>query len=149
MVDQKTISTIKARFFQIDEEIAVAKQSGSTGTVFELHEEQAAITEYLAQVENVHKQPRVNRGDLDRARRAVGKAIALVITAIRKAGQPELARHLSQSIPHLSGYYISYSPDPPITWEIRPMPKMPPTKEQCPLPSTASNYEDQKIGRQP
>lgn len=123
LADQETISTIKARFFQNEEEIAFAKQSGSTQIVSELEEEQAAITEYLAQVENIHKLPRVNRGDLDRARRAVGKAIALVITAIRKAGQPELARHLSQSIPHLSGYYISYSPDPPITWEISPMPK--------------------------
>lgn len=144
--DDKTLSAVKTRLVQLNQEITATKQLGQLHKIPKLEKEQSALIKYLQQTSNEDGRPRMDRNDVDRARRAVGKAITAVINAIRKAGHHALSRHLSQSIPHPSGSIIVYAPDPMIAWQITSSPNLPPAKAQRTRSGSAITYEGENTG---
>lgn len=111
--DRLAVRRYRSRLDEIEDELAVARDSGNPESLLELQEEQTRLVSHIGSVVDLRGNPRPSADDDERARQTVTKAIGRAMTKLWKK-HPGLARHLGT---HLTkGVQSVYAPDPQVTW---------------------------------
>jgi hypothetical protein len=114
-IDRQALLQYRERLRELDHEIDEAEEYADLERLDHLRREREFLLAEVSASLDLSGQPRSERGDGERARKAVEMRISSAIKRIAAVDE-SLARHLNRSI--RTGLACSYEPDPPVEWRV-------------------------------
>jgi hypothetical protein len=115
-VDQEALRQYRDHLRDLDADIAEAERFADGERLSALREEREFLLDEVRRAVDLGGRPRRERGDAERARKAVEMRISFAISRVR-AQDPVLGQHLERSI--RTGGECAYQPETPVAWEVR------------------------------
>ncbi|MFL6164250.1 MAG: hypothetical protein ACJ74U_18770 [Jatrophihabitantaceae bacterium] len=119
LIDARALAAYRHRLGEIDSELAEAESWSDRGNAERLRLERSALLDEITAGTGLAGRPRRFGSSAERARTAVRKAIAAVLSRIEDH-DPALGRLLRDTV--RTGFTCRYEPDParPVSWRLEP-----------------------------
>jgi hypothetical protein len=114
-IDREALNQYRLRLRELDGEIAEADRFADTERVHQLRQDREFLLAEIARSVNLGGQPRRERGDVERARKAVEMRVSYAINRLASLDSA-LGQHFRRSI--RTGTACVYEPDPPVEWDV-------------------------------